>query len=192
MTTTRMPESPSTPLPPTARLAAATLAALAAAAVLLVTIVWPAEFGRDPSGVGRALGIFRPAADEAVESEPSETGGATASTVLVRRSQPFRGDEMSVTLQSGEGAEIKAEMGRGQRMVFSWTAVGGGVDVDMHADAGNGEATSYWKDEGQTSGHGAYEAAFAGNHGWFWQNLNDTPVTITVKVVGYHDRLLRP
>ena len=42
------------------------------------------------------------------------------------------------------------------------------------------------------SGHGAFEAPMAGNHGWFWQNLNDTPVTITVKTSGFYARLFRP
>ena len=41
---------------------------------------------------------------------------------------------MSLTLQSGEGAEIKAAMKPGERLVFSWTATGGGVDVDMHSE----------------------------------------------------------
>jgi hypothetical protein len=32
----------------------------------------------------------------------------------------------------------------------------------------------------------------AGNHGWFWQNLNDDPVTVTVKTAGFYRRLFRP
>lgn len=188
MSTAPLPEPPSGPLLP------ATLAAATAAAIILVTIVWPAEFGRDPTGVGRALGVFRPPADSAVVEEEGDEGVTAApASVLMKRQVPYRTDEMTLTLAPGEGAEIKAAMGRGQRMVFSWTTSGGaGVDVDMHGEASNGDATSYWKDEWQKSGHGAFEAPFAGNHGWFWQNLNDDPVTVTVKVAGYHDRLLRP
>ena len=55
-----------------------------------------------------------------------------------------------------------------------------------------GESISYWKDEFQTSGHGAFEAPVAGNHGWFWQNLNDDPVTVTVQTAGFYRRLFRP
>ncbi|MDH4065376.1 MAG: hypothetical protein OEW19_13335 [Acidobacteriota bacterium] len=183
----------STSSAPSGPLLPATLAALVVAGVLLVTIVWPAEFGRDPTGVGHALGLYRPPVDAAADADAAGEAGAPSSAVLMRRQVPFRTDEMTLTLKPGEGAEIKASMGRGQRMVFSWTAIGGaGVDVDMHGEASNGDATSYWKDEWQTSGHGAFEAPFAGNHGWFWQNLNDDPVTVTVKVAGYHDRLLRP
>jgi len=184
------------------------------ASVLLVTIVLPAEFGLDPTGIGRATGLFRPAASEASVEDASAVandeavaeGGETAengmpasptapSRSLRKSPTPFRNDEMSLTLQSGEGAEIKAAMKQGERFVFTWTSTGGGVDVDMHSEfvgARAGESISYWKDELQTSGHGAFEAPAAGNHGWFWQNLTDDPVTITVKVSGFYEKLFKP
>jgi hypothetical protein len=86
-------------------------------------------------------------------------------------------------------------MKQGERLVFTWTATGGGVDVDMHSEflgARAGESISYWKDELQTSGHGSFEAPAVGNHGWFWQNLTDDPVTVTVKVGGFYEKLFRP
>jgi hypothetical protein len=151
-----------------ARLLRATVLAAAAAAVLLVLVVLPAEYGIDPTGAGRATGLYRAPAAEAAP--------------------------LSVTLEPGEGAEIKAEMNAGERLVFSWTTTGGGVDVDMHGEAVDkaGGDRSYWTGEFQTSGHGALEAPMAGNHGWFWQNLNDGPVTITVKTSGFYRRLFRP
>ena len=45
--------------PTTAQLLRSTLIALAAAAMILVTIVLPAEYGIDPTGVGSALGLKR-------------------------------------------------------------------------------------------------------------------------------------
>ncbi|MEW6320481.1 MAG: hypothetical protein AB1635_05275 [Acidobacteriota bacterium] len=190
-------------LPPDPRSSAdllrATLAAAAAAAVILVTIVLPAEYGLDPTGAGRALGVFRPADASAAESARAEADSSGAVTVtgqpLLRRDTPFRTEEMTLTLRSGEGAEIKADMRRGERIVFSWTTTGGGVDVDMHGEARaseGGAVTSYYKGEFETSGHGAFEAPVTGYHGWFWQNLNDDPVTVTVRVSGYFFRLFRP
>ena len=191
-----MPEPSPDTLPSSARLARATAGAIAVAAVLLVTIVMPAEFGRDPTGVGARLGLFRTAV-ETPAVEPSTTGAVEAAgSPLAASTTPYRTDEMTLVLESGEGAEIKAAMKAGDRMVFSWTATGsGGVDVDMHGEAAGGaegQATSYLKGEGQTAGHGAFAAPFAGNHGWFWQNLNDDPVTVTVKVSGFHQKLFRP
>lgn len=186
--------SPSFHPPSSRRLAGATLLAVLAAAGVLVVAVLPAEYGLDPTGLGRALGLYRPASVESAEELPGSTA-SDASGSLMRSAVPFRSDEMSLTLESGEGAEIKAVMDAGDRMVFSWNTEGGGVDVDMHGEvvgAPEGASRSYWKDEGQTSGHGAFEAPAAGNHGWFWQNLNDEPVTIRVKTAGYYERLFRP
>jgi hypothetical protein len=179
---------------PAGRLLRATLLAAAVAAVLLVLVVLPAEYGIDPTGIGRATGLFRAPVAEA-EPLPEGAGGAGARAgSLFKSATPFRSDEMSITLAPGEGAEIKAQMNAGERLVFSWTSSGGGVDVDMHGEAVDkaGGDRSYWADEFQTSGHGALEAPMAGNHGWFWQNLNDGPVTITVKTSGFYRRLFRP
>lgn len=178
-----------------ARLVRATILAVAVAGVLLVTVVMPAEYGRDPTGVGRALGVFRPANVETeVAAVATGEGEAEPGKPLTTSETPFKTDEMSVTLASGEGAEIKAAMRPGERIVFSWTATGG-VDVDMHGEATGGpegQSTSYLKAEGEKSGHGAFTAPFTGNHGWFWQNLNDDPVTVTVRVSGYYQKLFRP
>ncbi len=192
-----LPVSTLADLPSSGRLVRATLLAAAIAGVMLVTVILPAEYGIDPTGIGRATGLYR--APEAA-AEPLPTSAATADGAvatagsLFKSPTAFRNDEMSVTLASGEGAEIKAQMAAGERLVFSWTSTGGGVDVDMHGeslDKSTGDR-SYWTGEFEASGHGAFEAPMAGNHGWFWQNLNDTPVTVTVKTSGFYTRLFRP
>jgi hypothetical protein len=197
-----MPQSPSTPpltaagLPSSARLLRATLLAAAIAGVMLVAVILPAEYGIDPTGIGTALGLYR-APEAAAEPLPTSAGSASGGTTagsLFKSPTPYRTDEMSVTLAAGEGAEIKAQMAAGERLVFSWTSTGGGVDVDMHGeslDKSTGDR-SYWTGEFESSGHGAFEAPMAGNHGWFWQNLNDEPVTVTVKTSGFYARLFRP
>jgi hypothetical protein len=191
--TTSAPASP-------AALLRATVVAAAAAAVVLVAVVLPAEYGIDPTGIGRATGLYRApeaAAEPLPDGAASEAGavaGASTAGSLFKSTTPYRSDEMSLTLAPGEGAEIKAQMNAGERMVFSWTSSGGGVDVDMHGETGRrgDEARSYWTGEFEEGGHGAFEAPMAGNHGWFWQNLNDTPVTITVKTSGFYRRLFKP
>jgi hypothetical protein len=182
------------------RLVRATLVAAGIAGLVLVTIVLPAEYGIDPTGVGRATGLFR-APTAAMEPSPTGVSGAsgTASAASAPGSfytsdAPWRSDEMSITLEPGEGAEIKAQMNAGERLVYSWTVAGGGVDVNMHGESlqkGLPDRT-YHEGEFEQAGHGAFEAPMAGNHGWFWQNLNDQPVTITVKTAGFYRRLFRP
>jgi hypothetical protein len=175
----------------------ATGLAAALAAVILVTLVAPAEYGLDPLGTGRALGLYRPRVETAADTASPDGTGARVSPgdVLYRSPTAYKTDEMSLTLDPGEGAEIKARMRQGERLVYSWTATGEGVDVDMHGDllgAPEGDYTSYWKDEFQTGDHGAFTAPGTGNHGWFWQNVTDDTVTVTVRVSGFYERLFRP
>lgn len=191
------------PAPPSAgpSLVRPTLGAALVAGMILVTVVWPAEFGRDPLGTGRALGIFRPVAPHAPPAGATAAAdgvpvvAGTASGLQMTSPRPYRTDTMSLTLQPGEGAEIKAAMRRSDVLVFSWTATGEGVDVDMHGDLTDGPAgnyTGYWKDEFQTAQHGAFTAPARGNHGWFWQNVTDVPVTVTVTTSGFYEKLFRP
>ena len=52
------PTSPYEAQPPsTKRLAISCLVAIAGAAIVLVTVVLPAEYGIDPTGIGRTLGL---------------------------------------------------------------------------------------------------------------------------------------
>ena len=187
-------------VPSAKSLATATLLSAVVAAVLLVTVILPAEYGVDPTGVGRALGLYRAPASDAVSADAAALAGATpmasSGTTLTRSPVPYRTDEMSLTLKPGEGGEIKAVMAKGQHFVYTWTSVGGTVDVDMHGDAFDARdaaaATSYWKDEEQPGDQGTFTAPVAGRFGWFWQNLNDDPVTVTVRTSGFYERLIRP
>ncbi len=186
-------------LPSLRQLWRATAIAAVIAAALLVCVILPAEYGIDPTGVGRRLAILRPravTADEgAAATDTGEGMRAGPGQALIRSKTAFRTDEMSLVLESGEGGEIKAVMAQGEHFIYSWVSDGGAVDVDMHGEAFNArdeEYTSYWKDEEQAGDHGAFTAPVAGRHGWFWQNLNDTPVTIKLKTSGFYEQLIRP
>ena len=145
----------------------------------------------DPTGVGTWLGLRRPAALSAISSAPV---APEAAALVKQESAPFRTDQMQVTLAWGEDVEIKASMLRGQQFVFSWTTDGEPVNVDMHGEpsrAGEAEVTSYWKGEEHTSASGSFQAPFDGLHGWYWENFNEKPVTITLKASGYYSKLAR-
>lgn len=197
------------PLPTLPQLIKATGVALIAAGAILVTAVLPAEYGIDPTGIGKALGLTAlsahgggaasvglPAASAA--TLPGGTAPVpvvpTAEASVGKREVPFSAGEMSLTLQPREGAEIKAAMRQGDQFVFSWVAEGGKVDFDMHGERPNAgdEFTSYWQDQGQTSAHGTFVAPFDGSHGWYWLNRGDQPVTVKVKVSGFFEKLYRP
>lgn len=196
-------------LPSSLSLLKATAVAVVVAVLVLVFAILPAEYGVDPTGVGERIGLTAmsdvdaaEAADaelgELIEPTDADQGGAAPVSPLEavsKAEQAFRTDEMSLTLQPSEGGEIKALMQVGEHMMFSWVSEGGAVNFDMHGEeinAGKDEFSSYWKGRNETSGHGLFQAPFAGTHGWYWRNRGTTPVTVRVKTSGYYEKLFRP
>ncbi|RVG03260.1 transmembrane anchor protein [Sinorhizobium meliloti] len=203
-------------LPSSAQLARSTAIAAFIAAALLVTVVLPSEYGIDPTGAGSALGLAEMgeiktqlaeeaerdrqleqnnAASPAMEQAPQQ--GSSLMERIIRElgvsaayAQEVRQDEMSLTLQPGEGAEVKLAMLKGAKANYSWTANGSKVNFDMHGDGG-GDSTSYEKGRGTAEDSGVLEAAFDGNHGWFWRNRTSEPVTVTLKTDGGYSEIKR-
>ena len=103
-----------------------------------------------------------------------------------------RAEAKTVTLQPGEKTEIKALLNVAQVITFAWRAEGGPVYVDFHAhdpDAG-GYWVRYEELESSSESSGSLVAPFAGEHGWFWMNIGEQPVTIKLDVSGYYDEIV--
>lgn len=101
-----------------------------------------------------------------------------------------RRDEMEFTLSPGQGAEVKLVMNSGARANFAWSVSGGVVNYDTHGDGG-GQSTSYEKGRSVPGGQGVLEAAFTGNHGWFWRNRGTSDVTVTLMTEGDYSEIKR-
>jgi hypothetical protein len=219
------PASPAAPrpddLPSSRALLRSTLVALAAAALILVTIVLPAEYGIDPTGIGRPLGLTRMGeikqalAREAAEAdaagvkasgmtpgggvEGAAPGTAAATGQPAGAAEPtaaanepgVRSDSVSVTLQPGEGAEYKLAMQKDARVNFRWTVAGGVVNYDQHADRPGVRYHGYEKGQAKPSAEGVLVAAFDGWHGWFWRNRGSAPVTVTLRTNGVYSEIKR-
>jgi hypothetical protein len=192
-------------LPGSKTLLKATALAVVVAVVVLTLFIFPAEYGVDPTGIGDRLGLTHMSTATKAEKEvpqpttpsgPQATAAAPVSILdaVWKSDAPFRNDEMELTLAPDEGAEIKARMQVGDRFVFTWTS-DGPVNFDMHGEepaAAKDEFSSYWKGRSETSGSGAFQAPFAGTHGWYWVNRGASPVTVRVKTSGYYEQLFRP
>lgn len=185
-------------LPTTKQLVRSTLLALGAAVFILVTAVLPAEYAIDPTGVGRVLGLTQmgeikmqlaeeAAQDRAVAETEAPTIEPADAPVIA---SDARSDEISVTLRPGEGAEVKLTMQEGARARFEWSVTGGVVNFDLHGD-GRGNSTSYEQGRGVPGDSGELEAAFDGNHGWFWRNRGAADVTIVLRTVGDYSDIKR-
>ncbi len=188
-------------LPSSQKLIKSTILAAISAVVLLFTVVLPAEYGIDPTGVGKLLRLTEmgqvkqqlaeeAAADAAglVATETSDIDNMTEQTINTTPTDTTVADgqwrdEIPFTLTPGEGIEIKMKMSEGDKANYSWVVTGGEVNFDTHGDA-LGKAISYEKGRGVASDEGVLEAAFTGNHGWFWRNRGDSDVQVVLRTRG--------
>ncbi|MEP2706305.1 MAG: transmembrane anchor protein [Roseibium sp.] len=189
-------------LPSSAQLLRSTIIALIAAIAILVTIVLPAEYGIDPTGVGRAIGLaemgeIKTELAREVEEDHKEPTQADQSSFLdglfglfvaTAHAQEAWRDEMTFTLAPGQYTEVKMVMEKGNSAEYEWAAEGGRINYDLHAHGG-GESVDYKKGRGETSGAGQFEASFPGEHGWFWRNRDKGDVTVTLKLRGDYSKL---
>lgn len=136
----------------------------------------------------------------AVLAEPPATEVAPAAPVAPVPAEPEAStaeattgwrDEISYTLAPGEGIEVKLVMQEGQTARFEWSANGSVVNYDTHGD-GSGQKISYEQGRAVPEQAGELTAAFTGNHGWFWRNRTDAPVTISLRTAGEYSEMKLP
>jgi len=190
-------------LPTSAQLLRSTVIAAVGAVAILVTVVLPAEYGIDPTGAGRVLGLTEMGeiktqlAEEAEMDRQMEADGDDQSSLLddflglfvsSAQAQATWRDEVTFTLAPGDTAEIKLVMVEGNAAEYTWAAEGGRINFDLHAH-GDGRSIDYDRGRGASGGQGSIEAPFAGEHGWFWRNRDDADVTVTLQLRGDYSEL---
>jgi len=194
-------------LPSTAKLIKSTILAAIAALFLLVTVVMPAEYAIDPTGLGKVTGLQRMGAirvslaKEAeadnvqfIEEEPIvEFVEIEIPTPTPQVTTATQDHEMTFTLAPDEGTEVKVTMSKGAKVDYFWETDGGKVNFDVHGDSKKEKIKyhPYYKGSNETKREGTLEAAFDGGHGWFWRNRTKEPVTITIKTDGEYTAIKR-
>ena len=187
-------------LPSSKQLVKSTVIAAVAAAAILVTIVLPSEYGIDPTGTGRVLGLTEMGQIKTQLAEEAEadlkktqemqvpattTTPQQGSSLMERLFREFVvGTAHAQEMRQDEMSEIKMTMSKGAKAAYEWTAEGGSLNFDMHADGTGGETVSYEKGRAVPSASGELEAAFDGKHGWFWRNRSSGDVTLILKTSG--------
>ncbi len=195
--------------------------AIGVAVVLLFTVVLPAEYGRDPTGIGKLLGLTKLHASSAATDQaalPSQTvalqdmvGGNDALTTQVQvgdgrdpvplpnpqvhqaQATAPKTETLKINLGVDEKTEIKAQLPKGKMILYSWSVEGGNVYVDFHGhDPSLGDRfwVRYEEADGINARSGSLVAPFKGEHGWYWLNVSEKPITITLTVSGYQDKLI--
>lgn len=165
------------------KLIAGSLAAAAVAAGALVFFILPSEFGIDPTGAGKAMGLT--ALTPSGEMTELERGALRGGKVLTLSNAPIVSDRWEYELEPFTSIEFKYTMDENAGMVFKWEATGP-LHYDMHShpfEGGTDLTEGYGKGDAQKM-EGTYVAPFTGIHGWYWQNQTSDTVKFVVEATG--------
>ena len=158
--------------PSAKKLAAASGGALLVAVLIVVGAVLPAEYGLDPLGTGRLMGLL-------ALSQVQPIAFADAA---------YKTDTTEFELAPTEWVESTYRFDEGQSMVYSWQATGE-LSYNFHSapdGAPVGYAESY-DAQVNDSAHGTYTAPFTGTHGWYWENPGTGYVTLQLTTAGFYE-----
>ncbi len=198
-------------LPSAGQLLRSTAIAALVAIALLFTAVLPAEYGIDPTGIGRVLGLTQMGETKAsLASEAASDAQLPNSTPAAMESKPpllataassndntapaLKPRSVSLTLKPGQAAELKLVMRKDAIVRYEWSTTGGPVNFDTHGDSEGPPKNPYHgysKGQNKTADAGTLKAAFNGQHGWFWRNRSKAEVTLLLKVEGDYEEIKR-
>jgi hypothetical protein len=181
-----MTESETAPASSSNKLAIGGGIAVVAIGALALFVILPAEFGIDPTGVGKSLGLTEMAEPASVELERGmKRTGVLELTDAGPSAQPGLTDHWEFDLAPFESIEFKYVVDEPSPIAFSWQGTAP-LKYDMHAhpfEGGVALTESYGIDTAQTM-QGIYNPAFAGIHGWYWENQTMDNVTIVLDASG--------
>jgi hypothetical protein len=208
-------------LPTLAQLIRSTAIAFITAAVLLVTVVMPADYGIDPTGIGRVLNLTQMgeikkelAAEAAADAMAQAAGGVTAPASTEPAAQPDSAAPVAAAAPApvtAEKAETVKVQWRDETQVTLKPGEGIEIKLSMNEGAkalyawtvqggavnfdthgdGLGRSISYEKGRGVAADEGELVAAFKGKHGWFWRNRGDATVTLLLQTSGDYAKIER-
>jgi hypothetical protein len=161
------------------------LKATAFAAVLAVIVffvaILPAEFGTDPTGLGKMMRLTQLS---------GQTSTAQAATTQVASTKPTLSDQedsVDISIPAGKGLEYKFYLVGGDAMRYGWSTKGGELlYFDFHGEP-QGDTTGYFESYTISTANnvrGSFTASFEGSHGWYWKNKGHTDIVVTLQTEG--------
>ena len=182
-------------LPTSAQLLKSTIIAIIVAIILLIMVILPAEYGTDPTGVGKILGLkemgeIKISLLEESQNESTQENNTssikTDSVEQVMVNNTINNDVVEITIEPGKAIEIKLEMKSGSLVQYEWKTIKGGLNYNLHGDGykGSQQFISYKKGRMVPSDSGMLKAEFDGYHGWFWRNREKFSVTVSLQTSG--------
>jgi len=161
----------------------ASISAVALSLLIYFTVILPAEYNIDPTGVGQKLGLF-------VLSEPvseTEISQRVSAKKTVPDSFQFRQDKIKVTVPANKGIEYKFNLKEFDNLSYKWKTVdASNIYFDFHGEP-EGDTTGYFESYTIATSHlmqGSATMPFTGSHGWYWKNNSNEDITIELETSG--------
>ncbi len=188
----------------------ASVAAIVIALAVLIAFVLPAEYGIDPTGIGKSLGLTQySAVSETAEQSNVKSNVVNVSSTPISSSldKPLtlspdmlareetnsgdhsaRNDRVDIEIPAGKGLEYKLLLDKHAHLEYEWQTNGSELYFDFHGEP-KGDTTGYFESFSITTSSnmkGSLTTPFAGSHGWYWKNRTDKPVIVTLKTKGVY------
>jgi hypothetical protein len=196
----------SPPVPSLRALLISSLLATLLAIIILILAVLPAEYGIDPTGLGKKMGLTRlsvqadktvqpvviscpaPSSIPATDSDRNDSDMQKANQSYAGTTTPTTiwNDSVIITIPANKGLEYKFHLAKSAKLEYSWMTNGGNLYFDFHGEP-KGDKTGYFesfKESTDNKSNGALIAPFEGSFGWYWENKADTSVQVLLKTNG--------
>jgi hypothetical protein len=161
-------------------LKASAFAALLAVIIFVVAIL-PAEFGMDPTGLGKAMKLTQ------LAGQAPSAQAATTQATTPKQKLPYREDSVDISIPAGKGLEYKFYLVSGDAMRYAWSTKDDKLlFFDFHGEP-QGDTTGYFESYTVSTANnvrGSFNASFEGSHGWYWKNKGQTDIIVTLKTEG--------
>tara|TARA_R110001592_G_scaffold256114_1_gene519820 strand:- start:6644 stop:7279 length:636 start_codon:yes stop_codon:yes gene_type:complete len=202
------------PILETKKIIKATVIALLIGTVILVIAVLPAEYGIDPTGLGKVMGFSKlhqnTKTEQVVEQEvvpqkshrllKLEDGGSDpeverpeeANNPAPIKQLEEREDTIQVEIPPRKGVEYKINMLKYGRVKYEWLTDKGTVFFDFHGEVKQVNPSNNVYFESYTVAYsnnmiGNFLSPFEGKHGWYFKNSNESTIIVTIRLKGQYE-----
>lgn len=173
--------------------------------LVFITAILPAEYGKDPFGTGKLFGFdklynkeninqlnFKQIKLKDVGSKPDVIKPIEANNPAPAKQFEIIEDSIIVKIPAKKGIEYKFKMLKYGSTKYEWHSTNKEiVFLDFHGEVKEKNPPKNVFYESYTVAYsnnmgGTFTAPFTGKHGWYFKNLSDKEITITIKLKGQY------
>ena len=190
----------------------ATLAALILGTLIFVAAVLPAEYGKDPLGTGKFLGLSRLYQSDDPQalimdatptypilkmadagSDPSVPMPKEANNPAPEKQYDEREDSVTVRVPAGKGIEFKMNVLKYGKVKYEWVTDHGVLFTDFHGevkeehpDPNKDEFFESYTEAYSNNIIGTFCAPYEGRHGWYFKNKSSKEIVVSIRLKGQY------